>query len=347
MQYLREYLDKHPDSPPVDHVIVFDEAQRAWDAAYGKKKFNRSKSEPALFLEIMDRHDDWAVIVALVGSGQEINRGERGLSEWSAALTARNAIAGKHWNVAAASDAISGGEATAWQSLFGKEKPPAWVKVDDRLHLDVAIRSYRCLEITTWVNALLEGKVEKASDVARAAEFFPVLTTRSLPAMRSWLKESTRGSRRYGLVASSGARRLRAEGLGVSLSATKLNEVAHWYLGQINDIQSSFALEVTANEYTCQGLELDYVGMCWDGDLIWNSSNSAWQPRKISGSNWQTIKNPDVKTWALNKYRVLLTRARIGMVIWVPKGDYTDKTRDPRVLDEIFEILCASGAQRF
>ena len=347
MQYLQEYLTAHPNDAPVDHVIVFDEAQRAWDAAYGGQKFSRLKSEPALFLEIMDRHPDWAVIVALVGGGQEINRGERGLSEWGVALAERNGNPSKKkWMAVAAPDVLSGGDATAWQSLFEGKETPNWVSGDEKLHLSVSVRSYRCLAITKWVNAVLDGKVLEAIAIAHSAEEFPIYITRSLSDARKWLSDNARGTRRCGLVASSGARRLRGEGLGVSLSATELADVVNWYLRPRGDVRSSLALEVTANEYTCQGLELDYVGMCWDGDMVWDSAVPGWRPRRLAGSKWGDIGKDDGKAWALNKYRVLLTRARIGMVIWVPRGDGEDHTREPQTLDQIFETLCSCGARK-
>ena len=264
MNYLEEYLKQHPNDAPVDHVIVFDEAQRAWDAEYGAQKFDRPKSEPALFLEIMDRHPDWAVIIALVGGGQEINKGERGLSEWGNGLEDRNINAAKkNWQVYAAPDVLTGGDATAWQRLFEHGDHRAWVTSDPKLHLPVSVRSYACLATNQWVNAVLDGSADQAAAIAREAENFPVLVMRSLDQTRSWLKAQARGHRRCGPVGSSGARRLRADGLGVSLSANELADVANWYLLPKGDVRSSYALEVTANEYTCQGLELDYIGVCW------------------------------------------------------------------------------------
>ena len=261
MNYLEEYLKQNPNDAPVDHVIVFDEAQRAWDAEYGAQKFDRPKSEPALFLEIMDRHPDWAVIIALVGGGQEINKGERGLSEWGNALGDRNANAAKKsWEVYAAPDVLIGGDATAWQRLFDRGDHRTWVTSDPKLHLPVSVRSYACLATNQWVNAVLDGSADQAAAIAREAEDFPVLITRSLDLTRSWLKAQARGHRRCGLVGSSGARRLRADGIGVSLSANELADVANWYLLPKGDVRSSYALEVRLRTSTpAKGLELDYV----------------------------------------------------------------------------------------
>jgi hypothetical protein len=345
MNYLHEYLVAHPEHIPADKVIVFDEAQRAWDAEYGDQKFGRPKSEPALFLEIMERHTDWAVIIALIGGGQEINRGERGLSEWSKALKERNASSEIRWEAVAAPDAITGGDATAWQSLFPDQEKLSWVTTDARLHLSASVRSYRCLATTRWVNALLDGRVEEALRIASDAADFPIFMTRSLDDARCWLLEKARGHRRCGLVASSGARRLRADGLGVMLSANELADVANWYLLPKGDIRSSYALEVAANEYTCQGLEIDYVGICWDGDMLWDQPGGEWIPHKLSGSKWQSVKGDDRRRWAINKYRVLLTRARLGSVIWVPKGCADDPTRNIEKRDTIADVLSAAGAR--
>ena len=345
INYISEYLDNNPKKAPSDHVIVFDEAQRAWDAKYGARKFKRPKSESALFLEIMGRHQDWAVIIALVGGGQEINRGEKGLSEWGVAIVAHNRAVGfQQWRAIAAPEVVEGSDATAWQTLFTDSEQSKLVERDKRLHLAVSVRSYRCLVTTKWVNALLDGDVDNARTIADATNEFPIFLTRSLKVARDWLLVNTRGSRRCGLVATSSARRLRAEGLGVSLSVNELSAVANWYLLPRGDIRSSCALEVTANEYTCQGLELDYVGVCWDGDLFWNNKLDGWVHRRLNGSKWQEVQKLDMQIWIRNKYRVLLTRARLGTVIWIPRGDEDDETRHPKTFDAVVSHLTRAGA---
>lgn len=346
MNFLREYLNAHPDRAPADHVVVFDEAQRAWDADYGKQKFDRPKSEAALFFEIMGRHHDWAVIIALVGGGQEINKGELGLSEWGRALIKENDnVDTPNWTVVASPEVLDGDETTAWQKLF-ESAPVNWTERDASLHLTASIRSYGNAAAPKWVNSVLSGDLISAAKIAQTEPNFPVYLTRDLDAARDWLKRSARGKRRCGLVASSGARRIRADGLGVSLGATQLDEVAHWFLRDREDIRSSYALEVTANEYGCQGLELDYVGVCWDGDMLWNDSEKRWKPRKLKGTKWQLVKKPDGQVWALNKYRVLLTRARLGTVIWVPKGSKSDETRNHNLYNDIANALRFAGARR-
>ena len=345
MNYLKEYLESDSNEAPADHVIVFDEAQRAWDAAHGAQKFDLPKSEPALFLEIMGRHIDWAVIIGLVGGGQEINKGEKGLSEWGAAVLDHNRqTESRKWRVIAAKEATAGADATAWQTIFPGQPPNALVERDETLHLAVSVRSYRCLATSRWVNALLDGQIDDARSIATTADEFPIFVTRSLSKARQWLLEEARGNRRCGLVATTGAQRLRAEGLGVPLSAAKLKEVVNWYLKPRGDIRSSCALEVTANEYTCQGLELDYVGVCWGGDLLWNDQQSSWDHRALMGSSWHKVKNPYKQRWVSNKYRVLLTRSRLGTVIWVPEGNAEDATRNPKLLNTVASILTSAGA---
>lgn len=150
--------------------------------------------------------------------------------------------------------------------------------------------------------------------------------------------------RRYGLLASSGARRLRADGIGTLLHATAGAEIAHWYLNEPGDIRSSFALEVPANEYTCQGLELDFTCLCWGGDLLWDESQMAWQHSRLSGNRWQKQRTSVAQQFSENSYRVLLTRGREGMVLWIPNGDATDHTRAPGPLDATAHFLLQCGA---
>lgn len=343
MDFLRQYLDVHIDEPPIDHVIVFDEAQRAWDAETGARKFNRQKSEAALFLDIMWRHQDWAVIIALVGGGQEINRGELGISEWGRAIAAAGRD-GHHWVVYAPPEVLVGDDATAWQRLF-KGPQPCQVKTEPDLHLQASVRAYQSIGLSQWVNHTLDGDSQSALLVSRDSPEFPVVLTRSLASTKAWLRAQTRGNRRCGLVATSGAKRLRAEGLGASLGASQLDEIAHWFLKPDGDIRSSNTLEVAANEYGCQGLELDYVGVCWDGDLVWDVEKKSWISRSLAGNTWHQIASPAKQKWIVNKYRVLLTRARLGTIIWVPSGDHGDHTRPPSIYDAIANMLVRSGAR--
>ncbi len=257
MGFLRDNIERL--EPPHEHVIVFDEAQRAWDAAFGRCKFGRTASEAALFLDIMRRHSDWAVIVALVGSGQEINTGEAGLAAWGEALAHR-----PDWHVCAAPAVLNGADAR--QRLFATQ--PATMQLDPALHLDVAVRSIRSAAAAPWVDAVLTGDAGRASAVAGAAGGVPFLVTRSLPVMRAALRRLARGTRRSGLVCSAGARRLVADGLSPNFPHLDANAVANWFLRRWPDVRASDALEVPATQFACQGLELDHVGLCWGNDLI-------------------------------------------------------------------------------
>lgn len=346
MRYLDQYLEAEPDKAPHEHVIVFDEAQRAWDAAYGKQKFGREASEPTLFLEIMARHEDWSVVVALVGGGQEINKGEGGLSEWGQALTQYNGSAppGKEWMIYASPHVLEGTAVTAGGALFPEGIPGGQtIYQEDALHLPVSIRSHRCEAANAWIEAVLGERDTDAAQLAQSIDHFPVYMTRSLNEMRSWLQETTRGHRRCGLVASSDARRLRGYGLGVTLSTQDLGGIRNWFLSERGDVRASYQLEVTATEYACQGLELDRVGLCWGGDMTWDAKRKGWIYRKFRGSRWQKAGQEEARQNLKNTYRVLMSRAREALVVWVPPGDPRDPTRLPRLMDDTASYLLACG----
>lgn len=344
MDFLREYLDRDKTNPPHEHVIVFDEAQRAWDAKYGKQKFNREASEPELILSIMSRHTDWAVVVALVGGGQEINRGEGGLGLWGQAVKRANEHPGATWEVVASNAVFEGAAATVGSTLFASGDQPAGLRVDkdSSLHLPVSVRSHRSEKTNEWIECVLSGDRLGAARKMRELAGHQIYLTRSLDDMKKWLRAQARGFRRSGLVASSGARRLRAYGLGLSVGATDLDETVHWFLAPHDDVRSSNMLEVTANEYGCQGLEVDHVGLCWGGDLTWSDSGG-WVYRRFSGSRWQAIRNEDIQENLVNKYRVLLSRARESLVVWVPPGDPEDETREPSRMDATARFLLRCG----
>ncbi|WP_160153771.1 DUF2075 domain-containing protein [Microbulbifer sp. ALW1] len=340
IDFLREYLTNDSGLAPHEHVIVFDEAQRAWDEDYGRKKFGRPSSEPKLLLDIMGRHPDWCSIVALVGGGQEINVGENGIAEWGKALRALPPTELAGWKIYGPPDFLVGSDATAnlgAGSLSGVDE----VVVEADLELNVPLRSFRSPSLSRWVSFVLDGKVSEARELAARLGDYPIVVSRSIDSARKWLKKRTRGERRFGLVASSGARRLRAEGFGVTLNATDGSAIAQWYLNQRGDVRSSFALEVPANEYTAQGLELDFVGLCWGGDLVWNGAS--WMHRQFRGNSWARV-SADRQRFITNSYRVLMTRGREGLVIWVPKGSSEDPSRDPRIYDSTAEALIKFGA---
>jgi hypothetical protein len=349
MNYLKEYLEQDPNRAPHDHIVVFDEAQRAWDEGYGRRKFGRSASEPYLFLDILARHRDWALIVALVGGGQEINTGEHGLSEWGKAIArfSQETERTVRWTVFGADDVIQGRAQYGGSALWSGEQPrDVDLVARDGLHLPVTIRSHRNEVANEWVAALLDGRQLDARRLAEEVATFPIYVTRSLDATRSWLRKTTRGSRRFGLAATSGARRLRGYGLGVSLNAADLDAIIHWFLAEPDDVRSSYALEVTANEFACQGLELDRVGVCWDNDMTWDPKTSTWLLKAFKGCSWTAVRDEAKRRYIANSYRVLLTRAREAMVIWIPPGDPGDPTRPVAPMDATYRLLLSCGVRR-
>ena len=343
--FLQQSLRGTPQEPPNEHVIVFDEAQRAWDEKHGQEKFSRTASEPLLLLELMSRHADWSVCVCLVGSGQEINSGEEGVRGWGNALRNLEPRLRREWSVFAPPDVLSGAS-SAGSFWLGEPPPEVATQIECDLQLRVPQRSYRSPSVSKWVNHVLAGDETAASSTALELCEYPILVTRSLGKAKQWLRDHSRGERRFGLVASSGARRLRADGLGTFLHASAGNEIAHWYLNPRGDIRSSFALEVPANEYTCQGLELDRVCVCWGGDLLWNDAGGSWSYFRLSGTAWQLVRETSARRFLENSYRVLLTRAREGLILWVPEGENSDPTRSPAALNATAEFLERCGARR-
>ncbi len=341
LQNVHRFLETYvlqPDHRPESRVIVFDEAQRAWDAAQATRDTQRrvsrlTASEPEHTLEIMGRHADWAVVVALIGQGQEINTGEAGLAEWGRVIAAN-----PRWRAVAAPRVLRAAE-PAQQLADG---PQPWLALDERLDLAVPMRSVRETAGAAWVQAVLDDDPAEARRIAAGAGALPFLLTRDLNDMRRGLRRMARGLRRAGLVASAGARRLRAEGLGVQVA-----EVADWFLNTWPDVRGSESLETFATEYDCQGLELDLVGLAWDGDFL--RGPAGWVPRRFAGSRWQAVRNAEEQRFIRNTYRVLLTRARYETIIWVPRGSaggaWHDATRDSAQYDAIAGYLLACGAR--
>lgn len=323
-RFLEHYVLK-PDEIPHERLIVFDEAQRAWDEAKARQGTqNRTSrltmSEPAHTLEIMGRHPGWAVIVALIGNGQEINTGEAGLAEWHRVIEASGT-----WQAAAAAPLVEG-------------PTPPWLVVEPDLHLGVSMRSVRDVAAADWVEAVIAGEADRAKAIAEAAGGVPFLLVRDAEALRATLRRLARGRRRAGLVRSAGAKRLRAEGLGAEVQG---DDIAHWFLRRWPDVRGSDALEVCATEYACQGLELDVVGLAWGGDFIRGAAG--WQARRFVGTAWQ--REVSEFGFVRNTYRVLLTRARYETVIYVPRGDAEDQTRNPTTFEAIAAFLLACGAE--
>jgi hypothetical protein len=332
--FLRDNLPR--TEPPHEHVIVFDEAQRAWDADYGRRKFGHAQSEAGLFLDILGRHADWAVIVALVGNGQEINTGEAGLAAWGEALQARPT-----WRARAAPLAMTATEAR--QRLFSTKSET--LRLDPALHLDVPVRSIRSSAAAPWVDAVLRGDAASARAISGDADGVPFFVTRSLEMMRAALRHRARGSRRAGLVCSAGARRLVPDGIWPNFPHLDADAVANWFLQRWPDVRASDALEIPATQFACQGLELDHVGLCWGNDLIRRPGTADWIARNFSGTRWLQTRADAAISYQINTYRVLLTRARYETVIWVPVGDASDATRAPDEFERIAEFLQSCGAR--
>ncbi len=337
--FARYHMDDNLRNPS-NHAIIFDEAQRAWNRAQNKKKFNRDYSEPEMLLGIMERHQDWAAVVALVGGGQEINDGEAGLEEWGKAL----AQSSKQWVIYASPEVLEGGASTAGHRLFDDANVNIEVHTNPELHLRTSNRSLRAEKLAVWVNHVLDGNATEAAAL-HIADRFPILLSRDLTATRAKLREQAIGTTRYGLVGSSAAARLRAEGLEPNSTFHADYPWEQWYLASETDLRSSFQCEVFATEFEIQGLELDWIGLCWGGDCVWNPSQG-WQLRKLlSGPNnrWVSIKNPEKSNFRKNAYRVLLTRARQGLVIFVPRGDEADSTNRPEDFNATADFLLKCG----
>lgn len=340
-QFLR-YHREHPTAVPHEHVVVFDEAQRAWNREQMRRKQSVDRSESAELLDVMERPADWAVIVALVGGGQEIFLGEAGLEEWGNALQSANA----DWTVVASPEVVRGGESVARHRLFA-EKPESdlVIRYEPLAHLSLSVRSHRAQKLSEWVNELLELKVNLAIGHFPDPREFPLVMTRDLETARTWLRARTGGdpNKRCGLVASSEDRRFRAHGLENSIDFRMGYSFEKWFLAPPDDVRSSFALEVSASEFECQGLELDWVGVCWGGDLTPSADGTRWDYRKFRGTVWQNCRCEIEQAYIRNRYRVLLTRARAGIVIWVPPGSPTDPTRDPARFNRVYELLKSAG----
>lgn len=324
---------------PSEHVVIFDEAQRAWNlrqtASFMRRKKNLdgfAQSEPEFLISFMDRHRDWAVIVCLVGGGQEINIGEAGIDAWLEAVNAKF----PHWHMYISST-LNDTEYAAGKALaaVGKRKD---VYLDDALHLAVSMRSFRAENVSAFVKALLDCERQQAGDaLASIADRYPIVITRDLKLAKQWVRSRARGSERYGLVASSKAQRLKPHAIDIRVNV----DPVHWFLSERDDTRSSYYLEDAATEFQVQGLELDWVCVTWDGDLRF--VGSGWSFHDFRGKSWQHVRNAENQVYLRNAYRVLLTRARQGMVVFVPPGEPDDPTRSSAYYDGTFDYLHGLG----
>ena len=341
IQIIHHYRDAYLVDPtaPFDHVAIFDEAQRAWNKEQTVNFMRRKKnqpdfaySEPEYLISCLDRHEDWAVIVCLVGGGQEINTGEAGISEWLYAI--KNSF--PHWEVQISPN-LTDSEYNAFDAIAEIEKDCKTV-YDANLHLSVSMRSYRAENVALFIKQLLDLETQKASETLKLiSDKYPIVITRNIETAKNWLKEKARGSERYGIVVSSQAYRLKPLAIDVRVET----DPVHWFLGEKNDVRSSYYLEDVATEFQVQGLELDWACVTWDGDFRY--SENEWKTFSFVGNKWQNINKEERKLYLKNAYRVLLTRARQGMVIVVPKGNIVDHTRLPEFYDDTYKYFKKIG----
>jgi hypothetical protein len=326
-------------SEPYDHVVIFDEAQRAWTQAKTsdfmrrrKKILNFSRSEPEFLISYLDRHETWAVVICLVGGGQEIHTGEAGIAEWFEAVRA----VFPHWRVHV-SPGLTDSEYAAQLALerLGSVVSVVW---DERLHLATSMRSFRSEKVSAFVKAVLDCDTTSAQELlGEIGDRYPIIVTRDLGRAKAWIRAKARGSERYGLVASSQAQRLKPHAIDVRVNV----DPVQWFLNDRHDTRSSYYLEDAATEFQVQGLELDWVCVTWDADFRRHAGS--WRYHSFRGRSWTTIHKEERKRYLLNAYRVLLTRARQGMVIFVPPGDESDPTRLPAFYNDTHRYLTELG----
>lgn len=338
LDYFRSEKNRDKSFAPIDHIAIFDEAQRAWTkdmtADFMRRKKNRPGfpySEPEFLISCMDRHKDWALIVCLVGGGQEINTGEAGISEWINSL--KNHF--KHWHIHISSR-LTDKEYAAGEALNLLTDRPNVYKANE-LHLSVSLRSFRAEKLSLFVHQLLDMNKKEASETLKELTKYPIKLTRDVEKAKSWLKKQARGNERYGIIVSSQAYRLRPLAIDVRVKP----DPVHWFLSDREDIRSSYFMEDVVTEFDIQGLELDYTCVVWDGDFRYK--NGEWDTYSFVGTRWHKIKKNERKMYLKNAYRVLLTRARQGMIIVVPQGNPEDHTRKPEYYDSTYRYLKEIG----
>lgn len=323
------------ENAPIEHVALFDEAQRAWTLEQTAKFMREKKgrpdfqmSEPEFLISCLNRHQDWAVVVCLVGGGQEINTGEAGISEWIEALERSF----PDWKIYI-SNRLTDSEYSA-QKILQKIKHRTNVNYSDSLHLAVSMRSFRAENVSLLVKQILDLDENNArKTLLTLKDKYPIVITRSLTKAKQWLKSNARGSERYGIVVSSQAQRLKPYAIDVKSPIDPI----HWFLDEKDDVRSSYYLEDVATEFHVQGLELDWACVAWDGDFRY--SPEGWEHYSFVGSKWNHINKTERKLYLKNAYRVLLTRARQGMIVVVPEGDKDDPTRNPDYYNSTFNYL--------
>ncbi len=325
--------------PPVEHVVLFDEAQRAWSkdqtVKFMREKKNQPdfcQSEPEFLISCMDRHPDWATVVCLVGGGQEINTGEAGVGEWFEAIERSF----PHWKIYL-SDKLTDSEYGAGK-IIDQGRKNSMVKFIPDLHLQTSVRSFRSEKVSLFVKQLLDLEMEDAREnLLSIQENYPIVLTRDLDQAKNWVRDQARGSERYGMVVSSNAYRLKPYSIDVRVKT----DPVHWFLNGKDDVRSSYYLEDVVTEFDVQGMELDWVCMAWDADFRF--AEDKWENWSFRGNKWQRIKKLERQAYQKNAYRVLLTRARQGMVLFVPEGADDDHTRPKKYYDSTYRYLRALG----
>lgn len=340
IQIIHHYRDEYlrDKKAPFDHVAIFDEAQRAWTKEQTVKFMRQKKgiqnfefSEPEFLISCLDRHEDWAVVICLIGGGQEINTGEAGISEWLSAI--KNKFT--HWETRI-SPKLLDSEYTAQESIDSLDNIKK-VTFNEDLHLAVSMRSFRAENLSKLIKEVLDMNENAKKTFNQLQDKYPIVLTRDLGKAKKWLKENARGTERYGIVVSSQAYRLKPLAIDVK---SQINHV-NWFLDGKDDIRSSYFLEDVATEFQVQGLELDWTCVTWDGDLRF--SKDGWNTYSFVGNKWQNIHKDIRKKYLINAYRVLLTRARQGMIIVIPEGNKEDHTRKPEFYDSTFNYLKSIG----
>ena len=341
VHHFRDEGLRSTENPPADHVVIFDEAQRAWNHKKTVDFMQRKKgisgfdqSEAEFLISYMNRHIDWAVIICLVGGGQEIHDGEAGIRSWIEAIENKF----PSWNVHI-SDQLMGLEYQVFEQVktlnsCGK------ATIDRSLHLSSSMRSFRAENVSSFVKALLDKDINSArKEIKQFTARYPVVVTRDIDTAKKWIKKRARGSERVGLLASSKAQRLKPHAIDVRVEIDPI----HYFLNSADDVRSSSYLEDAATEFQVQGLELDWALVTWDGDL--SMTNGSWSYRQFRGSKWMNIHKPENQVYLLNAYRVLLTRARQGMAIFMPCGETDDHTRPESIYNGTFEHLVSCGIE--
>lgn len=339
IHHFRDEALKDKTRAPIERVVIFDEAQRAWNqqkaSDFMQKKRNQgnfNQSEPELLISVMDRHKDWCVIIALIGGGQEINNGEAGLNGWFSALNKDF----ENWTIYYSEKLQQKEYAGSDVDINLLEKTHS--HSEHCLHLSTSMRSFRAERLSHFVHYLIHNQPHNAiTEYQHIEDKYPLFLTRDLSKAKKWIRNRIKGLESSGLIASSSAKRLKAEGVFVD------NEIAaeNWFLNDSEDVRSSNFLEDAATEFLIQGLELDWCIVGWDADYRY--TGEIFEHWSFKGARWMRIKQEEKQRYLENAYRVLLTRARQGMIIYVPLGDPKDKTRSPNFYDNTYQYLKSCG----